>query len=69
MEVLTGVSVIYKNIDEIVPYENNPRKNAAAAWPVANSIKEFGFKNPVILDKDNVTPGDAPECWQPKSWE
>ena len=62
MEVLTGVSVIYKNIDEIVPYENNPRKNAAAVQPVANSIKEFGFKNPVILDKNNVSPGDIPEC-------
>ena len=29
-------------IDEIKPYENNPRNNDAAVEAVANSIKEFG---------------------------
>ena len=42
------------NIDEIIPYENNPRKNEEAVVPVAESIKEFGFKVPIIIDKNNV---------------
>ena len=42
------------NIDEIKPYENNPRKNDRAVDIVAKSIQEFGFQVPVILDKDNV---------------
>ena len=41
-------------IDELKPYENNPRHNEAAVGPVANSIKEFGFKVPIIIDKNNV---------------
>lgn len=41
-------------IEELKPYENNPRNNDAAVGPVANSIKEFGFKVPIIIDKDNV---------------
>lgn len=39
---------------DIVPYENNPRNNADAVEPVKESIKQFGFKNPMILDKENV---------------
>ena len=39
---------------EIKPYENNPRKNDEAVDEVANSIKAFGFKNPIIVDKDMV---------------
>ena len=42
------------DIDSIHPYENNPRKNEKAVDAVANSIKQFGFKNPIIVDKDNV---------------
>lgn len=34
-------------------YENNPRRNDEAVKPVANSIREFGFLVPVVLDKDN----------------
>lgn len=44
----------YKNIDELKPYENNPRNNANAIKSVAESIKEFGFKVPIVIDKDNV---------------
>ena len=36
------------------PYENNPRKNEKAIDVVVRSISEFGFKNPIIVDKDNV---------------
>lgn len=41
-------------INEIIPYNKNPRKNDKAVDIVAKSIKEFGFKVPIILDKDNV---------------
>lgn len=39
---------------ELIPYENNPRNNDEAVAYVANSIKEFGFKSPIIIDKNNV---------------
>ena len=48
------LKVEYIPIAEIKPYENNPRINDNAVEAVANSIKEFGFKNPIILDKNNV---------------
>lgn len=39
---------------DIVPYENNPRDNEAAVEAVRNSIEEFGFLVPVVIDDDNV---------------
>lgn len=48
------MKIIYKKVEDIIPYENNPRNNENAIEYVANSIKEFGFKNPIIIDKDNV---------------
>lgn len=48
------IKIIEKDIDELIPYENNARINDKAVDIVANSIKEFGFKNPCIIDKDNV---------------
>ena len=41
-------------IDKIKPYEKNPRKNEDSVKYVANSIKEFGFKVPIVIDADNV---------------
>ena len=41
-------------IDALIPYENNPRDNEAAVEPVAASIHEFGFKKPIVVDKDMV---------------
>ena len=41
-------------LSEIVPYENNPRKNVDAVEPVKESIKRYGFKVPMILDAENV---------------
>lgn len=40
--------------DKLIPYENNPRNNDGAVDAVAASIKEFGFKAPIIVDKDMV---------------
>lgn len=48
------MNIIEKNLTDIKPYEKNPRKNDSAVDSVANSIKEFGFKVPVVIDKDNV---------------
>ena len=48
------MEIKYIPVSEIIPYENNPRKNEAAVDAVAESILEFGFKNPVILDRNNV---------------
>ena len=42
------------NINKIIPYENNPRNNDEAVEPVMNSIKEFGFKIPMVIDENNV---------------
>ena len=41
-------------IDKVKPYDKNPRKNKAAVDYVANSIKEFGFQQPIVVDKDMV---------------
>lgn len=41
-------------IGSITPYEKNPRKNKQSVDAVAASIKEFGFKVPIIIDKDDV---------------
>lgn len=41
-------------LEDLKVYENNPRKNDEAVPYVAASIKEFGFKVPIIIDKDKV---------------
>lgn len=48
------MNIVDLNIDELIPYENNPRNNEKAIEKVAASIKEFGFKVPVVIDKNNV---------------
>lgn len=46
------MNITYIKIDKIKPYENNPRINDNAIDKVAESIKQFGFKQPIVLDKD-----------------
>lgn len=48
------MEIVNVSIDDLIPYENNPRNNERAIEKVANSISEFGFKVPLIIDKDNV---------------
>lgn len=48
------MQIVEKRIAELIPYENNPRKNDSAAEYVAASISEFGFKVPIVIDKNNV---------------
>jgi len=44
----------YKDFSEIKPYDDNPRNNEPAIEAVANSLREFGWRQPVVLDKDGV---------------
>lgn len=48
------MEIVNKKISDLREYENNPRNNEAAVEAVANSIKEFGFKVPIIVTKDYV---------------
>lgn len=41
-------------IEDLKEYGNNPRRNDRAVQPVANSLKKFGFVNPIIVDRDMV---------------
>lgn len=41
-------------IDKVKPYENNPRDNDGAVEATANSIKEFGWQQPIVVDKDGI---------------
>lgn len=53
-----SMEMIMKKIEVLHPYENNPRKNEGAIDAVANSIKEFGFKVPIVIDKkDTIVTG------------
>lgn len=47
------LKIIYKEIDELIPYINNPRNNTNAVNAVASSIKNFGFKVPIVVDREN----------------
>lgn len=48
------MTIIEKSVKDLKAYENNPRNNDNAVEAVANSIREFGFKVPVIIDGDGV---------------
>lgn len=48
------MQIIERELSDLKPYEGNPRNNDKAVEPVAESIKKFGFKVPIIIDKDSV---------------
>lgn len=48
------MNIVEKRIEELREYENNPRHNDGAVDAVAESIKQFGFKVPIIIDADGV---------------
>lgn len=48
------MNIIEIPVDDLIPYENNPRLNDEAVDAVAASIREFGFKVPIVVDKNNV---------------
>ncbi|MDA7504045.1 DNA modification methylase [bacterium] len=43
-----------RKLTEITPYDNNPRINAGAVESVANSIREYGFRQPIVVDEQGV---------------
>lgn len=47
-------SIISVSVDKIKPYINNPRKNDNAVKAVMESIKQFGFLQPIVVDKKNI---------------
>ena len=48
------MQIVEKLLTEIQPYGRNPRKNEKAIDKVAASIREFGFKVPIVIDKDGT---------------
>lgn len=48
------MTIIEKKLCELVEYENNPRNNDGAVDAVAESIRQFGFKVPIVIDTDGV---------------
>lgn len=48
------MEIIYKNIEDLKEYENNPRINNSAVEYVKKSIQQFGFRVPIVIDKDNI---------------
>ena len=48
------MKVIMRSIADVIPYENNPRVNDKAVEAVAASVKEFGFKQPIVVDSAGV---------------
>lgn len=51
---MSKLEVFYVDIENVIPYENNPRINDDAVEKVANSIREFGWQQPIVVDKHNV---------------
>jgi ParB-like chromosome segregation protein Spo0J len=48
------MDVEMRSVDELKPYENNPRENDEAVDAVAASIREFGWRQPIVVDADGV---------------
>lgn len=42
------------NIDKVKPYDKNPRNNDDAVEATANSIREFGWQQPIVVDTDGI---------------
>lgn len=54
MEIKEDMKVLYVDPLDLIPYENNPRINDYAVKKVLESIKEYGFTNPILVDRDLV---------------
>ncbi len=48
------MQIVNISLNDLKPYENNPRKNDQAVDKVAKSIEQFGFKVPLVIDKNNI---------------
>jgi ParB-like chromosome segregation protein Spo0J len=54
MNLQNSISVELREITSIRPYERNPRLNDKAVDAVASSLREFGFRQPIVVDTDGV---------------
>ena len=54
MKKMAVPNIQMKRLEDLTMYENNPRKNDLAVDKVAKSIEEFGFKVPLVIDRNNV---------------
>jgi ParB-like chromosome segregation protein Spo0J len=54
MNLNNSISVELREITLIRPYERNPRLNDKAVDAVAGSLREFGFRQPIVVDSDGV---------------
>ena len=48
------MDVVDLPLERLIPYARNPRRNAAAVATVAASLKEFGWRQPIVVDEDMV---------------
>ena len=48
------MEITIRKLDDITPYENNPRNNDQAVDAVAESLKEFGWQQPIVIDADGI---------------
>jgi len=48
------MQLVEVDVSDIIPYENNPRKNEKAVMPVMKSIKQCGYDQPIIVDEDMI---------------
>ena len=51
---MAKMEIVEKKTSELKAYENNPRANNDAIEPVMRSIEQFGFRVPIIIDRENV---------------
>jgi len=51
---MTTLKIEQRPITSLKPYSNNPRNNQKAVEKVANSISHYGFRQPIVVDKDNI---------------
>lgn len=47
------LEIVYKNLDELIPYAKNPRRNDQTVDSLAAAIEEYGFKVPILIDENN----------------
>lgn len=48
------MKIVEKKIEELIDYARNPRRNGDAVDTIAASLREFGWKQPVVIDRDGV---------------
>ena len=48
------MKIEFRSVSDVKPYPNNPRTNDDAVDAVAGSIREFGFRQPIVVDSEGV---------------